>query len=202
VSAGSVIRSLLATLRTAEAITAYLAEIVTVTNSEPMTYNVLLRTGLVTPDELKAFDQELAADGFDWIRAALAGAGVDISDPLVQKVFTLLPNGVGEKIAAVGTSTIEQWRQLGLDQAPTLDDVQRAIDVVPDGRAISVSLRLTLPDGGASVALMVQQLAGTDPLDIVEAFSSASPDDERLTKAQRQFYADLVALVATYGGTP
>lgn len=194
------IRNLVATLGTAEAIADYLASTATVSRSGPTTYNDLLKTGLITPDEIKAFDQQLVTMGYGWIAAGLAGAGVDIADPLVHKLFTLLPNGKGDKIAAIAISTAPQWQQLGLDHEPTLKEVQAEVDVVPDGRAVSISMRV-LSDGSGSVSAMVQNLAGTDPLDIVESFSSASTEDARLTERQRRFFADLVALVSAFGNS-
>lgn len=196
-SVNSVIRSLMEQLKTPEAIAEYLAAPVKSERTGLITYNDLLKSGAMSLDEIAVFDKSLAAADHDWLRAALSGTGVELADPKVQALLADIKEDVAKVQAFVSTESTN-WQEIGLAGPMTAKEVQAEMDaMVVDGRAISISLQVT-PDR-SSVALSVRNAAGPELLDTIESFATSSPDDERLTKQQRAFVADLLALVASYG---
>lgn len=134
-------------------------------DNTPITYT---RLGLdVGTDAVDAIDAVLAAvPGRSWARAALAGAGLDLSTDRARAEIEAMRPAIGDTItdAILNLTLIRgpRWQSFGLASAPTAEEVatarsKAAISVFPL-RSVMLSCNLQ-PNGQASVSLRVVPMA-------------------------------------------
>jgi len=147
-------------------VAAWLAETIDLyRDNTPITYTRLALD--VGTDAVDAIDAVLAAvPDRSWARAALAGAGLDLSTNRARAEIEAMRPAIGDTIAdAILNLTLirgPRWQSFGLASVPTAEDVaaargKAAIGVFPL-RSVMLSCNLQ-PNGQASVSLRVVPVA-------------------------------------------
>lgn len=192
----------------AAAVAAYLGESVTVQTGDGLvTYRDLAeRFGTDAVDAADAVLRQIP--GREWVRLALAGAGVDLGAARAKLEIEALRPQLGDALTdgllSLGSATLPRWQTLGLAAEPTAADVAaaRANLAVTDYPLTGVLLSLNAqPTGQVSVSLRVTPAAVGGNGDLLTGDVLAvgfSGDPAGMADARRTLVASVLAAVAVY----